>query len=150
VQPSLTLLNQLVRKHAAQFEVWDMSISIWALGSINHAEEETLLILCQRGEHLLQRYDPISCAAALVGLAKLETRPRFVREFVDHLLHHVLEILNPKEGWQSRELANVLWSLSKLGAGRSRDKKVLLDALMQMVLWKLDDFNMQVGPRGGG
>ena len=126
-----------------------MAQSIWAFGTMNQAEEETLAILCQRGPQLLLHYRPIDCSMALVGLARLETRPRFVREFVDNLLHHVTELsLQPKDGWKARELANVLWSLSKLGV--RRDKKLLLDTITGMVMWNLEDFNMQVEKAGGG
>jgi hypothetical protein len=152
VQPALSLLEAQLVLQAGAFNVWEVSLCLWALGNLNQAGEALLRPLCARGVALLPEFQAIDCAAALGGLAKLPVRPRCAREFVDHLLHHTLESLNHAVPWRPRELAQVSWALSRLGAGRSQHKRVLLETLMDMVLAHLEDFTMQVrrGQRAGG
>lgn len=146
---AVSLLSDLVLRQAEEFDAWSLSLALWSYGVLEHSDEGVLGALCRRGAAAMRHFKPIDCAMALVGWARLRVRTRSQREFVDVLLGHTLDALSDNVGdWRSQELANTAWALAKVGAAGSQ-RRALLDTLMEVVQWRLDDFNMQVGYSGG-
>jgi hypothetical protein len=154
VSPALALLGDLILRQGEELDPWAVSLACWSYGVLDHHDDDVLGVLCRRGATCLRAFQPIDCASALVGWARLRVRTRPQREFVDQLLSQSLDSLSLAPGdWQPQELANAAWALAKIGAAGSH-RRALLDTLMDVVQWRLDDFNMQVGAAslcfGGG
>jgi hypothetical protein len=142
VEPALQTLGQLLIRHMDECDAWGVSISFWAYGNLQCSDEAVFAALCERGLNIIDDFSAVDCAATLVGIAKLRVRPRCQREFLDHLLAHTADLLASVDAWTSREVANVLWGLSKIGAaGPSR--RSLLEGLLEMTLWRLEEFSVQ-------
>eukprot|EP00879_Flechtneria_rotunda_P006530 GHRR01006863.1.p1 GENE.GHRR01006863.1~~GHRR01006863.1.p1 ORF type:complete len:835 (+),score=329.03 GHRR01006863.1:732-3236(+) len=142
VEPALQMLGQLLLRHMDVCDPWGVCISLWAYGNLQCSDEAVLAGLCERGLQVMQGFTPRDCASALGGIAKLRIRPKCLREFVDHVLSHCLELLSNVEAWSTQEVTNVLWALSKIGAaGTSR--RTLLEGLIEMTLWRLPEFKVQ-------
>ncbi len=146
MSPALAvLLQRLVQRgDAERLDAWGAALALWSFGALQYYDEAVLSALgrAARGP-LLRDFRPIDCACALVGWAALRARTPEQREFVDDLLARSLEALAAAPGdWAPQELANAVWALSKIGAAGAH-RRALLDALVETVEWRLDDFNVQ-------
>eukprot|EP00882_Tetradesmus_deserticola_P016592 GHRQ01017729.1.p1 GENE.GHRQ01017729.1~~GHRQ01017729.1.p1 ORF type:complete len:419 (+),score=159.74 GHRQ01017729.1:708-1964(+) len=142
VEPALQTLGQLLIRHMDGCDAWGVSISFWAYGNLQCSDEAVFAALCERGLTIIDDFSAVDCASTIVGIAKLRVRPRCQREFLDHLLAHTADLLASVDAWSSREVANVLWGLSKIGAaGPSR--RSLLEGPLEMTLWRLQEFSVQ-------
>ncbi|KAI8465408.1 MAG: hypothetical protein J3K34DRAFT_473484 [Monoraphidium minutum] len=143
VAPAAAALSALVVRQAEGLDAWGVSLALWSYGVLDYRDEAALGALCRRGGAALRGFAPIDIASALVGWARLRARTRPQREFVDQLLAHALDSLSAAPGdWRPQELANAAWALSKIGAA-GPGRRALLDTLMDVVQWRLEDFNVQ-------
>lgn len=145
--PALAALCDLILKQIEELDSWAVSLALWSLGLLEHRDDALLAALCRRGASVMRTFNPTDCASALVGWARLRVRTRSQREFVDVLLGHSLDSLSLAPGdWRPQELANAAWALGRVGAAGPH-RRALLDTLMDVVQWRLEDFNMQVRGR---
>ncbi|KIZ05092.1 hypothetical protein MNEG_2856 [Monoraphidium neglectum] len=93
VSPALALLGDLILRQGEELDPWAVSLACWSYGVLDHHDDDVLGVLCRRGATCLRAFQPIDCASALVGWARLRVRTRPQREFVDQLLSQSLDSL---------------------------------------------------------
>jgi hypothetical protein len=142
------LLCDLVVRNADEFDAWGVALGFWSLGALGCASEPALRALCGRGLAVLRGFGPADCAQALTGWAHLRVRTREQRGFVDALLSQTLDALSGAAAgeWRAREVAAAAWALARVGAGGAA-RRALLETLMDVAQWRLDDFSIQVRAR---